>query len=61
MTAHSLDKTLTAGNKSYDPAKAVYWVGYDTKKAAKLLGLKYRSMEECARDILAQFKEREFY
>ncbi|KAF8060711.1 D-lactaldehyde dehydrogenase [Lyophyllum atratum] len=33
-------------------------VAYDTAKAAKILGLKYRSMEEMTRDVLADFEKR---
>jgi len=45
-------------NDSYDPAKAVHHVMYDTSKAAKLLGLKYRSIKESTRDMIEDFKAR---
>lgn len=60
-TAHSQDDSLTAGNKSYDPAKAVYMLSYDASKAAKVFGIQYINMDECTRDILAQFREKGWY
>ncbi|KAF9813505.1 hypothetical protein IEO21_05542 [Rhodonia placenta] len=43
---------------SYEPSKAVHHILYDTTKAAKLLGLKYRSIKESTRDSIEDFKAR---
>ncbi|CCM04248.1 uncharacterized protein FIBRA_06415 [Fibroporia radiculosa] len=48
------------GNELYDPAKATHHVSVDTSKAAKLLGMTYRSPMESARDIAADLKTRGF-
>jgi len=50
-------RTLAKGNPALS-ANAVYLVQYDTQKAAKLLAMEYRNMEETARDILADFEAR---
>ena len=43
-------------DETYDPKKAVHLANYDTSKAAKLLGLKYRSIEEGTKDMVEDFK-----
>jgi len=43
---------------SYDPSKAVHHIMYDTSKAARLLGLKYRSIKESTKDMIDDFKAR---
>ena len=55
---HAVDRTLPVGNVSYDPKTAVFSCVYDGSKSERLLGLKYRTLEECATDTLKQFKEK---
>ncbi|KAH9838568.1 NAD(P)-binding protein [Rhodofomes roseus] len=50
--------TVSPGDETYDPAKATHMVQYDTSKAAKLLGIKYRSIEESTKDMVEDFKAR---
>ncbi|PCH42497.1 NAD(P)-binding protein [Wolfiporia cocos MD-104 SS10] len=45
-------------DESYDSANAVRMVTYDTSRAARLLGMKYRSIQECTSDIVADFRAR---
>lgn len=49
-----------AGDESYDPAKAVHLIKYDVAKADKILGLKYRSIEESTKDMVDDFKSRDW-
>ncbi|GJE89213.1 aldehyde reductase [Phanerochaete sordida] len=55
-TAHALEPSLPAGNTAYDPKTAVYHTSFDNSKSRRVLGIEYRTMEECTRDSLAQFK-----
>ena len=59
--AHKIDPSLSAGNTAHEPATAVYRVRYDVSKAAKILGIKYISLEQTTKDTLAQFKEKGWY
>ena len=45
-------------DETYDPKKATHVIKYDTSKAAKLLGLKYHSIEENTKDVVEDFKAR---
>ncbi|OSD07837.1 NAD-P-binding protein [Trametes coccinea BRFM310] len=56
--AHRLDSRLPAGNTSYDPTKAVHLVQYSSDKERRLLGIKFRSIEETTKDTLEDFKAR---
>ncbi|TFK81177.1 NAD(P)-binding protein [Polyporus arcularius HHB13444] len=56
--AHRLYPKLPAGNTSYDPAKAVHMIQYDTSKERKLFGIKYHTAEEMTRDTLEDFIKR---
>lgn len=56
--AHKIDSRLPAGNPSADLSKANYVLVYNNSKGVKILGMKYRSMEETARDILEQAREK---
>ncbi|KAI0733665.1 NAD(P)-binding protein [Fomitopsis betulina] len=47
-------------DETYDPKKAVHVIKYDTSKAARLLSLKYRSIEEVTKDIVDDFKARKW-
>ncbi|KAI0746583.1 NAD(P)-binding protein [Daedaleopsis nitida] len=56
--AHKLYPQLPAGNTSYDSAKAVHYFKYAPEKEQKLLGIKFRSIEEMTKDTLEDFKAR---
>ncbi|KAL6299277.1 NAD-P-binding protein [Sparassis latifolia] len=56
--ARKFEPSTPAGNESYKPEEAVYVIKYNTAKAAKLLGLKYHTIEESTRDMIADFKVR---
>ncbi|KAI0795633.1 NAD-P-binding protein [Abortiporus biennis] len=53
--------TVSSGNQSYKPENAVHMITYDTSKAAKLLGMKYLSLDETTKAILDDFKEKGFW
>jgi len=48
----------TIGDQTYDAAKAVHLNVYDTTKASRILGIKYRSMDETTTDLLEDFQAR---
>ena len=56
--ARRVDPSLPAGNTSYDPKNAVYMLRYDATKSARILGLKFRGMDETAADTLKGFMEK---
>ena len=56
--AHRYSKKLPAGVASYDPSKATHILQYDNSKGIKILGLKYRSIDEVTKDSLEDFKAR---
>ena len=56
--AHRLDSRLPAGNTSYDPTKANHLIRYAPEKQQKLLGTKFRTLEETTKDTLDDFKAR---
>ncbi|TFY67709.1 hypothetical protein EVJ58_g1460 [Rhodofomes roseus] len=56
--ARTVDASAPPGDQSYDPAKAVHMLMFDASKSAKLLGLKYRSIQETTSDIVGDFKAR---
>ena len=58
--AHAIEPSLTAGNTSYDPEKAVHLVQYNVTKSEKLFGIKYITKEESTKDIIANFKEKKW-
>ena len=58
IVAHEWDSKLPAGNTSYDPAKAVHLIRYSPDKERRLLGIKFRSLEETTKDTLEDFKAR---
>ncbi|KIK51291.1 hypothetical protein GYMLUDRAFT_50664 [Collybiopsis luxurians FD-317 M1] len=49
---------LAKGNPIVDRSKVAYRILYDTSKAHRLLGIKYRSKEECLKDTLADYEAR---
>lgn len=59
--AHKIDPSLSAGNTAHDPATSVYKIRYDVSKAAKILGIKYITLEQSTKDTLAQAKEKGWY
>lgn len=56
--AHRLYPQLPAGDTSYDPASAKYMVRYVPDKERKLLGIKFKTMEETTKDTLEDCKSR---
>ena len=56
--AHRLYPSLPAGNTSYNPATAVHLVRYAPEKERKLLGVKFRTIEETTKNALDDFKAR---
>lgn len=52
--------TLPKGNSSAGSAdpKIVHKVTFDTSKADRVFGIKYRTKEECARDMILEFGKR---
>ena len=56
--AHRLHPNLSAGNLSYDPATAVYPNSYSPDKERKVLGIKFKTLEETTKDTLDDFKAR---
>ena len=52
---------LPKGDESYDPAKVVHLNRARSDKFERVLGLKYHTMEETARAILENLKERGFW
>ena len=56
--ARKVEPSLPAGNTSYDAKSAVYMVRYDASKSARILGLKFRGMDETAADTVKEFKEK---
>ena len=59
--AHALDSKLPTGDASYDSSKVVYSIRYETAKSDRILGLKYRGLEEATKDLVEQFKSRGWY
>ncbi|KAH9930009.1 NAD(P)-binding protein [Fomitopsis serialis] len=47
-------------DEAYNPAKATHQIQYDTSKAAKVLGIKYHSIEEGTKDMVEDFKARDW-
>jgi len=62
LAANAMDppiyKNLSKGNAAYDPKIHTSIWQYDTSKAAKILGIKYRTIEESLKDMLVDFKSR---
>ncbi|KAJ3521179.1 hypothetical protein NM688_g9052 [Phlebia brevispora] len=58
--AHAAEPKLPAGNSSYEPAKAVHYIRYDVARAKKLLGLEYISIQQSAKDVVENFKEKKW-
>ncbi|KAH9896685.1 NAD(P)-binding protein [Cubamyces lactineus] len=58
IVAHKWDSKLPAGNTSYDPSKAVHLIRYSPEKERRLLGIKFKSLEETTKDTLEDFKAR---
>ncbi|KAI1798371.1 NAD(P)-binding protein [Ganoderma leucocontextum] len=56
--AHRLYPSLPAGNPSYDPTTALHLIRYYPDKERKLLGIKFKTLEETAKDTLDDFKAR---
>jgi len=55
-SARKFYSEVPEGDKSYDPKTTTYMIRYNTAKAAKVLGIKYITMDECSRDSVEDFK-----
>ncbi|KZT02568.1 NAD-P-binding protein [Laetiporus sulphureus 93-53] len=56
--ARKYGANISEGDTSYNIKTATHHVMYDTSKAARLLGIKYRSIEESTKDIIDDFRAR---
>ncbi|RPD65277.1 NAD(P)-binding protein [Lentinus tigrinus ALCF2SS1-7] len=56
--AHKYYSSLPAGNTEYDPAKATHFLRYAPEKQQRLLGIKFKTVEETTKDTLDDFKAR---
>ena len=56
--ARAVGAPAPLGDQSYDPAKAVHMLNFDNSKSIKLLGLKYRGIQETTSDIVVDLKAR---
>ena len=50
--------SIPAGNTEYDPAKATHYIQYAPEKQQQLLGVKFKTLEETAKDSLDDLKAR---
>lgn len=44
--------------EAYDPAKIVQLVSYNAEKSQRMLGIRYRTLEETSKDVIEDFKAR---
>lgn len=44
--------------EAYDPAKIVQLVSYNAEKSQRILGIRYRTLEETSKDVIEDFKAR---
>ena len=51
-------ENLSKGNTDYDPNTSEPLYLYNAAKADRILGIRYRTMEEMTKDILEDFKRR---
>ncbi|KAH9946470.1 NAD-P-binding protein [Amylocystis lapponica] len=58
IEARKFSKDLPAVDEAYNPAEVRHLIKYNTTKADRILGIKYRSMGESARDLLLDFKKK---
>ncbi|CCL99694.1 uncharacterized protein FIBRA_01715 [Fibroporia radiculosa] len=49
-----------AGDASFDPTKAAHHTLYDGSKANRLLGIRYRTLKETTRDLVEDWRMREW-
>lgn len=56
--ARSDGVNVSVSDETYNPKTAVHHIMYDTAKAEKLLGLKYRSIKQSTHDMVEDFKAR---
>ena len=54
--AHRYSSKVSAGETSYDPAKATHPLFYDNSRSVKVLSMKYRTVEESAVDTMKDFE-----
>jgi len=60
-TARKMDTNIPAGNTAHKSTDPVYPLLLDTSRSTKTFGIKYIDMEQCTKDMLAQFKEKKWY
>lgn len=58
--AHRWDEKLPAGDASFKEDGVVYSVEYSTEKSQRLLGMRYRTLEETTKDTLEDYRVRGF-
>ena len=56
--ARKVEPSLPICNMLHDPKNGVYMIRYDASKSARILGLKYRGMDETVADTIKEFKEK---
>ncbi|KAI0777493.1 NAD-P-binding protein [Trametes elegans] len=54
--ARRYSDTIPPGDESFDLSKVQYLVEYNADKSRRILGISYRSIDECARDSLEVYK-----
>ncbi|KAI0674146.1 NAD(P)-binding protein [Trametes maxima] len=54
--AHKLDSRIPAGNTSFDPEAATHLIRYDPAKEQRLLGIKFKTLEETTKAIIDDYK-----
>ncbi|KAK7692465.1 hypothetical protein QCA50_004090 [Cerrena zonata] len=56
--ARKSSSSISAGNTAYKAADTIYPIDINPAKSVELLGMKYRTMDETARDILEDFAKK---
>lgn len=56
--ARKFGADVPEGDTSYDAATTVHLTRYDVSKAARIFGIKYHTMDETTKDIVADLKSR---
>ncbi|OJT14836.1 NADPH-dependent aldehyde reductase ARI1 [Trametes pubescens] len=52
------DKIPAGEPEAYDPAKIVQLVSYNAEKSQRILGIRYRTLEQTSKDVIEDFKAR---
>jgi nucleoside-diphosphate-sugar epimerase len=59
--AHKFDSSIDPGVTDFKPSEVNHPFRIDNSKSKRVLGIEYITLEECMRDVLAQFKELKWY